>query len=123
MSLRRLLLVLLCLGATFAPAVGSATTNDWFAWTNAAPMPERLGVCGAFVGLVDGRLVVAGGVDFPVPGPWSPALPMNSWVPGGGLPAPAFPGSGRQAAADTHPLSTQGSIGATPAAEDRDYAF
>ena len=50
---------------------------------------------GAIVGRTSVRRVIVGGL-------LSPALPMNAWVPGGGLPAPAFPGT---AAADKLPLA------------------
>lgn len=39
-------------------------------WSQLAPLPDRLGVAGAFAGVSGGALIVAGGANFPDKMPW-----------------------------------------------------
>ena len=50
-------------GIAFAAAPANAQV---FEWSNLAPLPEPLGVAGAFVCVIDDKLVAAGGAHFPV---------------------------------------------------------
>ncbi len=94
-SLRRLLLFALVVGAS----VGLARAASPFAWRPLPTLPEPLGVAGAFAGVVDGALVVAGGAHFPV-SPfeggtkvwvdriWVLEPGADEWTDGGRLPQP-----------------------------------
>ena len=61
--MRRCLLVL---AVTLEIGLGSLRAADPFAWRQLSDLPEPLGVAGAFAGVSDGALVVAGGAHFPV---------------------------------------------------------
>lgn len=66
-----------------------------------APLPDPVGVAGAYAGVVDGALVVAGGANFPGGRPWEGnekiwhdatwvlEEPGGTWVEGARLPRPA----------------------------------
>ncbi|MDR0338329.1 MAG: sodium/solute symporter [Planctomycetaceae bacterium] len=43
------------------------TIPNWFHWSDLPDFPNEIGVAGAFIGNIDGRIVVAGGSNFPVP--------------------------------------------------------
>jgi SSS family transporter len=43
------------------------TIPNWFHWSDLPDFPNEIGVAGAFVGNMGGRIVVAGGSNFPVP--------------------------------------------------------
>lgn len=45
------------------------TPSDWIHWRPLPPLPDELGVAGAYIGVSNGALIVAGGSNFPVP-PW-----------------------------------------------------
>lgn len=63
------LLAALALLATSAPA---QTAGDGvLAWSELAPLPDAVGVAGAYVGVVGDALVVAGGANFPGGRPWA----------------------------------------------------
>src|SRR5215211_7728693 len=47
-----------------------ACAEDAFVWTQLPPLPEPLGVAGAFAGVSGGALLVAGGANFPGRMPW-----------------------------------------------------
>jgi len=47
-----------------------ASARDQLDWTDLAPIPDDLGLGGPFVGTLDGKLVVAGGANFPNGMPW-----------------------------------------------------
>ena len=75
----RLLWVVGCLAVTCAPALGGEAqvpTGDALTWTDLPPLPPgpgqdvQPGVAGPFVGVHDGRLIVAGGANFPGAPPW-----------------------------------------------------
>jgi N-acetylneuraminate epimerase len=69
-------------------------------WRRLAPLPNPTGVAGAFVGVVDNCLVVAGGANFPNKPPWENGTkvwhtdiwlldkPDGKWIRAGELPAP-----------------------------------
>jgi SSS family transporter len=43
------------------------TVPEWFHWSDLPDFPNNIGVAGAFIGNIGGRIVVAGGSNFPVP--------------------------------------------------------
>jgi N-acetylneuraminic acid mutarotase len=47
-----------------------AMAADALQWKQLAPLPDRLGVAAPFAGVTDGRLLVAGGANFPDKMPW-----------------------------------------------------
>lgn len=53
--------------AAIAPSGQDAALMDW---TELAPLPDPIGRAGAFVGVSNGALVVAGGANFPAGRPW-----------------------------------------------------
>jgi N-acetylneuraminate epimerase len=53
---------------TFAAAAQSASLD--LKWSQLPPLPDRLGVAGAFAGQSGGTLLVAGGANFPDKMPW-----------------------------------------------------
>lgn len=59
---------LLCLTMVFAALVASAITPS--DWKHLPDLPDKLGVAGAFAGVSNGSLVVAGGANFPDKMPW-----------------------------------------------------
>jgi len=75
----RLLAAAVCLAAACAPAPAGeaqAPARAALTWTDLPPLPPgpgkdvQPGVAGAFVGVHDGRLIVAGGANFPDAPPW-----------------------------------------------------
>jgi len=75
----RLLATAVCLAAACAPAPAGeaqAPARAALTWTDLPPLPPgpgkdvQPGVAGAFVGVHDGRLIVAGGANFPDAPPW-----------------------------------------------------
>ncbi len=100
-------------------AVSTALGAD-LEWTNLEPLPHPAGAQGAFVAVIDGRLVVAGGIETAEePGNGdSPAAKAEAWVldsPGGDwrpttpLPEPAA--FGASAASGTFAVFAGGSAG------------
>lgn len=61
------MMVLAVLTATRMDA--EVTTNE-LRWSQLPPLPGALGVAGAFAGVSDGKLIVAGGANFPDKMPW-----------------------------------------------------
>jgi N-acetylneuraminate epimerase len=71
-----------------------------FAWRQLAPLPNKLGVAGAFAGVSGGALLVAGGANFPDKMPWDGGAkvwhdevfvlekPDGQWRVAGKLPMP-----------------------------------
>ncbi len=53
--------------ADAAPNGEQSTTTDWLTWERLPDFPDELGVSGAFVGVHNDALVVAGGTNFPTP--------------------------------------------------------
>ena len=97
--------LLLC-AALFTPAVAvsdtvttASVTEEWLAATSLPPVPDSLGVAGAFAGVSRGTLIAGGGANFPNGMPWENgtkiwhetvwALPFGTdvWTP-----APAMAG-------------------------------
>ncbi|MBK8979671.1 MAG: sodium/solute symporter [Planctomycetes bacterium] len=77
-----------------------ATAQAPLAWRTLPPLPDPVGVAGAFAGVSDGALLVAGGANFPGAAPWDGgpkiwhdrvwmlAAPDDTWREVGRLPAP-----------------------------------
>lgn len=59
---------LICLTMIFATHIASAITPS--DWKHLPDLPDKLGVAGAFAGVSNGSLVVAGGANFPDKMPW-----------------------------------------------------
>ena len=90
--------------AALARIAGQACAGDAFAWERLADLPDARGVAGAFAGVCGGedggRLVVAGGANFPDRPPWDGgakvwhatawmlAEPGGRWEAATPLPAP-----------------------------------
>ena len=54
-----------------AQAVGQEASSQLrLKWKLLEPIPDKLGVAGAYAGISDGRLLVAGGANFPTLPPW-----------------------------------------------------
>ena len=53
-----------------APLADGPVTAAALQWSQLAPLPDQLGVAGAFAGVSDGALIVAGGANFPDKMPW-----------------------------------------------------
>jgi N-acetylneuraminic acid mutarotase len=82
----------------FTPATPAAETK--LTWSPLAPLPEKLGVAGAFAGVSGGALLVAGGANFPDQMPWQGGrkvwhdsvfvleTPTGPWKKAGQLPHP-----------------------------------
>jgi N-acetylneuraminate epimerase len=63
-------------------------------WTELPPLPDRHGYAGAFVGLIEGQLIVLGGANFPTAPPWEGGIkrwskklyrlpsPQAKWIEG-----------------------------------------
>jgi solute:Na+ symporter, SSS family len=49
---------------------GEPSRQEPVSWRQLPSLPDPLGVAGAFCGLIDGQLVVAGGANFPDGAPW-----------------------------------------------------
>jgi len=92
-----------CLRPAFAlllsvAALAASELSENFRWEQLAPMPDPVGFAAPFAGVVDGRLVVAGGANFPDGRPWEGAVktwhdrvfvladPTGAWQPAGSLP-------------------------------------
>lgn len=83
---------------TLAALVGSAITPA--GWKHLPDLPDKLGVAGAFAGVSNGSLVVAGGANFPGKMPWEGGTkkwhdtiwaldkPDGQWREAGKLPRP-----------------------------------
>jgi N-acetylneuraminate epimerase len=56
--------------ALFAAARALGVEADELRWSQLPPLPDRLGVAGAFAGVSGGALLVAGGANFPGKMPW-----------------------------------------------------
>lgn len=86
------------------PGTAGLAGRNTFAWVRLADLPDATGVAGAFAGVcgdeLSGRLVVAGGANFPERPPWDGgtkawhdaawvlAEPGGRWEPATPLPAP-----------------------------------
>lgn len=59
--------------ASAAPPVAAhqAVSPPSFEWSTLAPLPDALGVAGAYSGVSKGALIVAGGANFPDGPPWA----------------------------------------------------
>lgn len=89
---------LLCLTMIFAARLASAITPS--DWKHLPDLPDKLGVAGAFAGVSNGSLVVAGGANFPDKMPWEGGTkkwhdtiwvldkPDGQWREAGKLPRP-----------------------------------
>lgn len=72
-----------------------------YTWKQLPPLPDPVGVAGAFAGVIDGKLVVAGGANFTGKMPWEGGVkqwhrdayvlesPRGKWLTGFALPRPA----------------------------------
>lgn len=85
----------------FAQIAGQVPTSQpRLNWKMLEPLPEKLGVAGAFAGISNGRLLVAGGANFPGRPPWEGGskvwhdhiwamdLASGKWTEAGRLPRP-----------------------------------
>jgi N-acetylneuraminate epimerase len=109
------------------PALGQ--TGEPTRWRNLSPLPEKLGVAGAFAGVSGGTLLVAGGANFPHGMPWQGgkkvwhehiwvlAKPDETWRSAGSLPRPLGYGVSFQT---THGLLC---VGGSDAARHYDDCF
>lgn len=80
--------------------VGGASIPN-YTWKQLPPLPDPVGVAGAFAGVIDGKLIVAGGANFPDKMPWEGGAkqwhrdayvlesPGGGWRTGFTLPRPA----------------------------------
>ena len=71
--MRQLITIFCCLGpcvAAFASAAPAAPAV--LEWGELPPLPGTVGLAGAFVGVDNGALIVAGGANFSPDAPWSP---------------------------------------------------
>jgi N-acetylneuraminate epimerase len=80
--------------------VAAACAVEPLTWKQLAPLPDKLGVAGAFAGVSDGALIVAGGANFPDQMPWDGGTkvwhdevfvlekPDGAWRGSGRLPRP-----------------------------------
>lgn len=57
-------------GAVGAESAGGVAKDRWASWKSLPPLPDKLGVAGAFAGVSGGALLVAGGANFPDKMPW-----------------------------------------------------
>lgn len=93
--------LLMCLRAVlFVGTASSHLAAAEFHWEKLAPIPSPLGVAGAFAGVSDGSLLVAGGANFPWKMPWDGGTkvwhsdifvlekPDGPWQQAGKLPKP-----------------------------------
>ena len=89
---------ILCMALTSSTLLaGPISPGDWLPLPE---VPDKLGLAGAFAGVVDGSLVVAGGANFPDKMPWDGGVkqwhdtvwvldkPEGAWRNGGKLPRP-----------------------------------
>jgi solute:Na+ symporter, SSS family len=53
--------------STTSPTSTLRTPSSWIKWDVLPQLPDELGVAGAYVGVSNGALIVAGGSNFPVP--------------------------------------------------------
>lgn len=100
--LKRIFLVFLSLSAMNSRGqTPSSPEKDFFYWEQASPLPDADGLAGAFAGVSNGALIVAGGTNFPGNGrPWTGGTktwydkiyvlgqPGGSWSTAGRLPRP-----------------------------------
>jgi N-acetylneuraminic acid mutarotase len=95
-----LLLALVPILSGCTPMTPSAPSTRPAAWTRLPSLPDRQGFAGAFAGVSDGALLLAGGSNFPQAKPWQGgkkawydtvfvlAHPGDSWRIAGRLPHP-----------------------------------
>lgn len=88
--------LLLCL-----PLLAGAEDTEFLRWSALPPIPDANGVAGPFAGTADGRLIVAGGANFPDKKPWEGGVKVwhdaiyaldatnGAWRVAGRLPRPA----------------------------------
>ena len=50
--------------------ISAADDPPVLTWTSLPPLPDPIGFAGAFAGVADGALLVAGGANFPDLPPW-----------------------------------------------------
>ncbi len=82
------------------PGHFAAAASEPLQWSRLPPLPDKLGVAGAFAGVSGGALVVAGGANFPRKMPWDGGAkvwgdavyvldqPEGRWRKAGRLPRP-----------------------------------
>lgn len=99
-SLLRSWLLSLCIGMWLSSALIAQQQSDAVVWESLPAIPNSIGVAGAFAGVVDGKLIVAGGANFPEAPPWEGGTKVwhdsivafdptsESWSEVGKLPAP-----------------------------------
>jgi solute:Na+ symporter, SSS family len=78
----------------------SGQPREVLAWKQLPSIPDEVGVAGPYAGVHDGRLIVAGGANFPEAPPWEGgtkvwhdsiyalAEPVGEWIRAGTLPRP-----------------------------------
>ncbi len=66
----RVFLIMIVLAALTATRMDAEITANELRWSQLPPLPDALGVAGAFAGMSDGKLIVAGGANFPDKMPW-----------------------------------------------------
>ena len=71
----RLLTIIFLLLIFVAPALSAQDAARKLEWDlGTPPVPDMHGFAGAFTGVSNGRLLVAGGANFPVKPPWELSL-------------------------------------------------
>lgn len=96
----RFLVEILCLSMTFTKILPPALASEMF-WMQLPPLPDPIGVAGAFAGVSGGHLIIGGGANFPGQMPWEGGTkvwhrdiyvlksPDSAWETGFQLPRPA----------------------------------
>ncbi|HVU56167.1 MAG TPA: sodium/solute symporter [Puia sp.] len=101
-KLRKIFLVFLLLSAMNSRSqTNPPSVKDFFSWSQSNPLPDADGLAGAFAGVSNGALIVAGGTNFPGNGrPWTGGVktwydkiyvldrPDGTWSVAGRLPRP-----------------------------------
>ncbi len=64
-------LMMISVATTTAARAWAGIGADELQWSQLPPLPEAVGVAGAFAGVSGGKLVVAGGANFPGRMPWA----------------------------------------------------
>lgn len=65
-----LLCLFFCLSLFTMPLYAQMATSPSIQWSQLPPLPDKEGFAGMFAGIIEGRLVVAGGANFPNGYPW-----------------------------------------------------
>ena len=66
----RLLCFFFSLSLYLMPVHAQIASSPGIQWEQLPPLPDKEGLAGMFAGIIDGRLVVAGGANFPNGYPW-----------------------------------------------------